>query len=105
MEGDNGSKSHAIATVQNCIFDSNCEFAMKLSGNVDWCVSSNNVECKFVSVHWDFVLFHSYPPISLGSCVFEKMSTNQSSLSHLFHLFGCNKLAMDDEAAKKRGEV
>ena len=71
LEGDDGGKSHAIATVQNCIFDSNCEFAMKLNKeNLNWYVSSDDVECKFVRVHWGLVSFHSYPLLSLGSCVF-----------------------------------
>ena len=38
LEGNNGSKSHTIATVQNLIFDSNCDCAMDLSKeNLDWC--------------------------------------------------------------------
>ena len=31
LEGNDVGKSHAIATVQNHIFDSNCEFSMKLN--------------------------------------------------------------------------
>ena len=68
LEGNNGSKSHAMATVQNLIFDSNCDCAMNLNKeNLDWCVSSDDVDCRFVGVHWGLILFHSHPPTNLGS--------------------------------------
>ena len=96
LEGNDGSKSHAIATVQNLIFDSNCDCAMDLSKeNLDWCVSSDHVDCQFVGVHWGLILFHSCPPINLGSDISPKVSTIQSSLSCLFGLFGCSELARE----------
>ena len=57
LRGSDGSISHCISTVNDMIFDSNCDNALKLSMDVlNWCVSSDKYYVEYVGVHFAFRL-------------------------------------------------
>ena len=82
---DDGGCQHAITTVDNCIFDSNRQYAMDLNRkNLDWCCSSDIQKSIFVRVHWAVGLFHMPDILSQG-----KVSNIINSMSSLFQLMKC----------------
>ena len=53
LEGEDGSRNHAVTKVGEWIFDSNLPFAVKLSRLFfDWCVSTPEVKGKYKNVHF-----------------------------------------------------
>jgi hypothetical protein len=62
LKGSDKSVNHAIAVVEDLIFESNSPHAMKLTReNLDWCCSSSDMDVKFVGVPYAYKFHRSKP--------------------------------------------
>ncbi len=81
MKSSDNSASHAVAIVENYIFDSNLTHAIYLNReNLNWCCSDSNCEETFVGVHLAYI--------------FEKLKLKPEYVlrTHEKRMFGINSL-------------
>jgi hypothetical protein len=66
LKGSDGSINHAVAIVEEYIFDSNNLYAMPLTtASLDWCCSGEGEEVQFVKLIFAYC-FYRHNPKALG---------------------------------------
>ena len=92
LEGTDGGRNHAIATVDKWVFDSNLPLARPLTlDTLNWCVSTDTESQKFVKVAWAIRKVPKPPRIEMHF-LHEAPPTIHHCLALLMHLIDEVKL-------------